>query len=290
MNPLRQRAWWLIRQQRTFTLHDLMTTLCDGSEKNAYHSLMKYVVLLERVGVLHRLKRKAPGISNLSRGHVIWRLTRDLGRMPPVARYHDTVVFDPNSQTTLAEGSADCRVVVNSPGGQSPAERIRDARHTVLQAIRHVQQKEHCSAKRAVNLFLSAAQAGSAEPQLSAALSLSIMRGGGGGRSANAPGTPSERTLIRWLTTKDLMPKSTLPKEERAVQPWMVKALRIKRSLRIPTMQEVHRRLMRSWDSEWGEPVSYTVVRRFLLGKLKTMPMARARRAEAETGQQEVLR
>ena len=31
MNPLRQRAWWLIRQQRTLTLHDLLTTLCDGT-------------------------------------------------------------------------------------------------------------------------------------------------------------------------------------------------------------------------------------------------------------------
>ena len=107
MNTLRQRAWWLIRQQRTFTLNDLLTTLCDGSEKNAYHSLMKYVVLLERVGVLQRLKRKAPGLSKLSRGHVIWRLIRDLGRMPPVARYRDTVVFDPNSQVTLTEQLAD---------------------------------------------------------------------------------------------------------------------------------------------------------------------------------------
>lgn len=288
MNPLRQRAWWLIRQQRTFTLHDLMTTLCDGSEKNAYHSLMKYVVLLERVGVLQRLKRKAPGLSNLSRGHVIWRLMRDLGRMPPVARYHDTVVFDPNSQATLTEQLADGPIVVTSPEAKSQAERIRDARRTVLLAVGNVQQRARCSSKRAIHLFMEEVRTGPVQPQLSAALSLSVMRLGGGGRSLEAPGTPSERTLIRWLSINDLTPKSTYPKVEAAVQPWMVKALRIKRGLRIPTMQEVHRRLVRSWNPDWGEPVSYMAMRRFLQGKRKTVPIVKARHAEAEAMRREV--
>lgn len=287
MSPLRQRAWWLIRQQRTFTLHDLLTTLCDGSEKNAYHSLMKYVVLLERVGVLGRLKRKAPGLSNLSRGHVIWRLMRDLGRMPPVARYRDTVVFDPNSQAILTEQLADAPIVVNNPEGQSQAERIRDARRTVLLAVRNVQQRERCSSKRAIHLFLEEVRTDPVQSQLSAALSLSVMRAGGGGRSLEAAGTPSERTLIRWLGISDLTPKSTHSNVEATVQPWMVKALRIKRGLRIPTMQEVHRRLVHSWSPDWGEPVSYMALRRFLQGKRKTMPMVKARRAEAEAMQQE---
>lgn len=286
MNPLRQRAWWLIRQQRTFTLHDLMTTLCDGTEKNAYISLMKYVVLLERVGVLHRLKRKAPGLSNLSRGHVIWRLMRDLGRIPPVARYRDTVIFDPNNQATLTEQLADGPIVVNSPEAQGQAERIRDARHTVLRAVRNVQQRERCSSKRAINLFLDEVHTGPVQPQLSAALSLSIMRLGGGGQSLEAPGIPSQRTLIRWLNLNDLTPRSPHSKEA-PVQPWMVKTLRIKRGLRIPTMQEVHRRLVRSWNPEWGEPVSYTAMRRFLQGNRKTVPMVKARRAEVEAMRQE---
>lgn len=289
MNALRQRAWWLIRQQRTFTLQDLMTTLCDGSEKNAYPSLMKYVVLLERVGILHRLKRRAPGISNLSRGHVIWRLMRDLGRIPPVARYQDTVIFDPNSQSTLTEPAADFRVVVNSPSAYGPVERIRDARRTVVLAVRSVQQRERCSSKRAINLFLDEIRSGSVEPHLSAALSLSLMRLGGGGQSVKTPGIPSQRTLIRWLALNDLTPKSNHPMEEKAVQPWMVKALRIKRGLRMPTMQEVHCRLVRSWSPEWGEPVSYTAVRRFLQGGLKSIPMAKARHAEAETMRQEAV-
>ncbi|MBY0409895.1 MAG: hypothetical protein K2Q97_07140 [Burkholderiaceae bacterium] len=287
MNTLRERAWWLMRQQGTFTLHDLLTTLCDGSEKNAYHSLMKYVGLLERVGVLQRLKRKAPGLSSLSRGHVIWRLIRDLGRMPPVARYHDTAILDPNSQTMLSEQAADCSVVVNTPKAQNPAERICDARRIVLLAVRNIQQREHCSSKRAINLFLDEVRTGPLQPQLSAALSLSIMRIGGGGRSAEAPRVPSQRTLIRWLNVPDLTPKSTHSKAEAAVLPWMVKALRIKRGLRIPTMQEVHRRLVRSWDSDWGEPISYMAMRRFLQGKLKTVPMVKARRAEAEALRQE---
>ncbi|MDO9568082.1 MAG: hypothetical protein Q7J58_01690 [Hydrogenophaga sp.] len=281
MNTLRQRAWWLMRQQGTFTLNDLLTTLCDGTEKNAYHSLMKYVGLLERVGVLQRLKRKAPGLSRLSRGHVIWRLVRDLGRLSPVARHRDTVVFDPNSESTLTARAVGSTAAGSGTGPQSAEERIRDARQEVLQAVKRVQQREHCRSKRAVVLFLAEVQSGRVEPSLSEALAVSVMRAGGGGQKGAVPGAPSERTLIRWLTVRDLTPKSTWSKPEQAVQPWMVKALRIKRTLRHPTMQEVHRRLTRSWNSDWGEPVSYTAVRRFLHGKLKTVSLDEARSVEA---------
>jgi hypothetical protein len=289
MNTLRQRAWWLMRQQGTFTLNDLLTTLCDGTEKSAYSSLMKYVGLLERVGVLQRLKRKAPGLSRLSRGHVIWRLVRDLGRLPPVARHRDTVVFDPNSEATLTLQAVGGTAVGNGAAPRSTEARIRDARHVVLQAVKRVQQREHCRAKRAVALFLAEVQSGHVEPSLSEALAVSVMRAGGGGQKGPVPGAPSERTLIRWLTVRDLTPKSTWSKPELSVLPWMVKALRIRSTLRNPTMQEVHRRLTRSWNSDWGEPVSYTAVRRFLRGKLKAVPLEEARSVEARATEQEAV-
>lgn len=287
MNDLRKRAWWLIRQQGVFTLDDLLTTLADGTEKNAYRSLMKYVGLLERVGVLHRLKRKAPGLSPLSRGHVIWRLVRDLGRLPPVAKHRDTVLFDPNGQVTLS--TPDVGSVAIPVGAQptSSEERVRDARNTVLQAVRHVQQRERCRSKRAVGLFLDEIRSGSLAPGLAEALTASVMRTGGGGQSGLTSRVPSERTLIRWMAVRDLTPKSTWSKPDAAVQPWMVKALRIKRGLQHPTMQEVHRRLVKTWNSEWGEQVSYTAVRRFLQGKLKAATLAEARSFEALATEQE---
>lgn len=57
MNDLRKRAWWLIRQQGVFTLDDLLTTLADGTEKNAYRSLMKYVGLQEIETILTQINR-----------------------------------------------------------------------------------------------------------------------------------------------------------------------------------------------------------------------------------------
>lgn len=279
MNLLRQRAWWLIRQQRTFTLPDLLNTLCDGTEKNAYHSLMKYVVLLERVGVLQRLKRKAPGLSSLSRGYVIWRLSKDVGRHPPVARFKDKVAFDPNSNSILAEQFGEASPAKETGSLTALAAQTRDARQAVLVAVRAVQQREYCSSKQAVSIFLAEIRAGLADPSLTNNLSLSVMQLGGGGQNASAPGVPSARTLLRWLSATDLTPKSLQPKAEADVLPWMVKALRIKSGLRVPSMSEVHRRLTQNWNPDWGEPVSYSVVHRFLQGKRKTLPFEKIKNA-----------
>lgn len=99
---LRQRAWWLMRKLPRFTLDDLLFTLADGSERDAADNLRKYVRSLERVGVVARLMRRAPGNVPKSNGRVIWRLVRDVGRQAPVWRGVRGVVFDPNSGAELA--------------------------------------------------------------------------------------------------------------------------------------------------------------------------------------------
>lgn len=107
---LRERAWWVIRRLNRFTLDELFLTAADGSERDAPANLQKYISALERVGVLVRLQRRAPGTAPTSNGHVIWRLARDLGRAAPVWRSAQQVLFDPNSGAlipTLASASED---------------------------------------------------------------------------------------------------------------------------------------------------------------------------------------
>jgi len=98
---LRERAWWLMRQLPRFTLDELLLTLADGSERDAYGNLRKYVKRLERVGVLARLHRRASGTAPTSNGLVIWRLARDLGRVAPVWRGTQGALWDPNTSALL---------------------------------------------------------------------------------------------------------------------------------------------------------------------------------------------
>ena len=98
---LRARAWWLMRQLRRFTLDDLLFTVAKVTDKDAKSNLGKFISGLERVGVLSRLHRCEPGQHNKSGGHVIWRLTRDLGPKAPVWRATPQVLYDPNSGALL---------------------------------------------------------------------------------------------------------------------------------------------------------------------------------------------
>jgi hypothetical protein len=99
---LRERAWWLMRQVKRFTLDDLLLTLADGSQRDAPNNLQKYIAALERCGVLVRLQRRVPGNAMTSNGHVIWRLALDLGRDAPVWRAKARVLWDPNAKAAIA--------------------------------------------------------------------------------------------------------------------------------------------------------------------------------------------
>lgn len=104
---LRERAWWLMRQLPRFTLDELLLTLADGSERDAYGNLRKYVKRLERSGVLARLHRRAAGAAITSNGRVIWRLARDLGRIAPVWRGAQGALWDPNAGELIYPGADD---------------------------------------------------------------------------------------------------------------------------------------------------------------------------------------
>lgn len=99
---LRDRAWWLIRALgKPFTVDDLLFTISDGGAKDPAGNLARYLLALERAGVLARLQRRAPGRSPTSNGLVIWRLVRDLGPRAPVRRRDGQGLWDPNANQLM---------------------------------------------------------------------------------------------------------------------------------------------------------------------------------------------
>lgn len=94
---LRQRAWWVMRKRGRFTLPGLLSTLADGTERDAIGNLGKYVRALEKAGIVRREDERQPGAAITSNGHICYRLLIDAGRKAPVWRESNRTVFDPNS-------------------------------------------------------------------------------------------------------------------------------------------------------------------------------------------------
>lgn len=92
---LRERAWWELRAQGIASLKQILITHADGSEKAADVNLYKYLLALERAGILLRQVKRLP--ARQSRGCVQWRLLRNLGVQAPVWRQQAQEVFDPNT-------------------------------------------------------------------------------------------------------------------------------------------------------------------------------------------------
>lgn len=94
---LRQRAWWVIRARKIVTLPELLSTLVESGEKGAASNLSSYLGPLVKVGFLAVMKQRAPGSAITSNGHRRYQMIRDNGRLAPVIRQKDRVVFDPNT-------------------------------------------------------------------------------------------------------------------------------------------------------------------------------------------------
>lgn len=94
---LRQRAWWVIRKHRSLTLPELLSTLADGTERDAEGNLRKYLNALALSGILKREDDRQPGISPKSHGFYRYLLIINAGRKAPVFRAKDKTVYDPNS-------------------------------------------------------------------------------------------------------------------------------------------------------------------------------------------------
>lgn len=91
---LRERAWWHFRAHKVSSLKELLGTHAEGGEKAAHINLYKYLMALERAGILQRLPQRIK--ARQSKWLVQWRLALDLGTMAPVWRQVARTVYDPN--------------------------------------------------------------------------------------------------------------------------------------------------------------------------------------------------
>lgn len=94
---LRQRAWWVMRRRIVFTLPELLSTLADGTERDASSNLGKYLRALEKAEIIKREASRQPGTALTSNGHLSYRLVVNGGRKAPVWRAKTNAVFDPNT-------------------------------------------------------------------------------------------------------------------------------------------------------------------------------------------------
>lgn len=97
---LRQRAWWVMRRRISFTLSGLLSTLADGSERDAKSNLGKYLRALAKAGIVRSEAARDKGAMNhtpTSNGHLRYQLIINAGRKAPVWRVKSGVVFDANS-------------------------------------------------------------------------------------------------------------------------------------------------------------------------------------------------
>jgi hypothetical protein len=94
---LRQRAWWVMRRRIKFALPDLLSTLADGTERDAAGNLGKYLRALERAGILRRNTERKPGATLTSNGYISYLLVVNEGRKAPVWRQKANEVYDPNT-------------------------------------------------------------------------------------------------------------------------------------------------------------------------------------------------
>lgn len=106
---IRVKAWRTMRALSTdtnktpfFTLGDLLDIVATGAEKDPYSNLHKYLICLERHGIMSRLARREPGDTLTSNGQIIWQIARDLGWYAPVWRARKGVLYDPNAKALVA--------------------------------------------------------------------------------------------------------------------------------------------------------------------------------------------
>ncbi len=98
---LRQRAWWVMRRRRAFTLPELLAVVADGHEKDAKRNIGRWLRQLASAGYLKVDGVRVPGTALTSNGFLRYILVRDLGRKAPVVRARHGVVFDPNNGETF---------------------------------------------------------------------------------------------------------------------------------------------------------------------------------------------
>lgn len=89
--PLRERAWWCMREMAAFDLDELLLTVADGAERAAADNLRRYIKQLEQHGVVARMRQQRDDANRR------YRLAQDLGPKPPVYRRKTHDLLDTNT-------------------------------------------------------------------------------------------------------------------------------------------------------------------------------------------------
>lgn len=98
---LRAKVWWIIRNRKRGTIEDLLRTLAEGSEKEAYGNVRQYLKGLTLVGILQVDQERQPDGKPTSNGLKVYRLVKDVGHKAPVLKRGGKSVLDPNSGEVL---------------------------------------------------------------------------------------------------------------------------------------------------------------------------------------------
>ncbi|MDO8931354.1 MAG: Mu transposase C-terminal domain-containing protein, partial [Rhodocyclaceae bacterium] len=145
----------------------------------------------------------------------------------------------------------------------------RDARKSVLAAIRNLQARTGCSQEAAMTTLLTTARAGKLEPVLDAMLHMARDPRGRAG-----DGYPSMRTLKRWLSATDLAPK--LAQKEMTVPAWAPALMKLYGQPQKPSLSACMDDLPAALPAGVAIP-SYDAANRFLK-KLGNVERQRGRR------------
>ena len=95
---LRQRAWWVMRRRKKFTLVQLLSTVTTELDKNPEKNLRAYLNGLVKSGLV-RITRKPSGAAKRTKHIYEYTLLIDGGRKNPSLRKNGDV-FDPNTNKT----------------------------------------------------------------------------------------------------------------------------------------------------------------------------------------------
>ncbi|MFD2678019.1 hypothetical protein [Camelimonas lactis] len=82
-NSFTQRAWNAMRIRKRFTVPEIAMLAALETDKAPEDRLSIFFRRLADVGYLSERAERAPGVSPLSRGRIVWTLTKDTGPVAP---------------------------------------------------------------------------------------------------------------------------------------------------------------------------------------------------------------
>jgi predicted transcriptional regulator len=93
---LRQTAWNVLRMGGKRTIDDILMRAIQGTERDAYSNIRKYVRALSRAGYVHPMTTREQAMTMTSNGCIRWYLVKDTGPVAPVWRESRGTLWDPN--------------------------------------------------------------------------------------------------------------------------------------------------------------------------------------------------